>query len=1157
MPRTVRMAPSAAGQQPSMPWAPGRKTQYGRLDRRGIKLLVGLTLSGAALFGALSWGQHVLRATLASSLQTTLGHPVQIGEIDIRPWSASAWAHDLRLERHPGDPPILEITSLSLSLDVWASIRHAAPVLDQLTLVTPQVHIVRTGARTLDISPLLERLSAPRNDQSGRGWRIHRLHIKDGSLTLVDPVVGRTTRFDAFTMTLRSLSTLAVDGAQPAEMHLVMRLNAHPVAITARLAPFAHPPTLKVQGTVSDLPLTDWTPYLGLPADFTIQEGNLSAKLSGEWRGADAPQAAAHLTLSGDLTLDRGRLVDRHGQPRVSWDGATLAMEPSPIMPVPMLHIRDITMTAPRLVLNRQAQGTLEWPPLGTQAPQQKTTRSATPLGLRIDRIELRDGAISWHNARPDAPESVHLEHIQIETKNIALRDLQAAPHGLVGHARIEAVLDQTSPLQGTVTMHLQQSQAALKAQRLDLKRWVRWAAPGLQLQCDQGQLSLQAHLNWQPDSGIWTLHHGQAQLENLALSQTGTRQVWVRLAHLRDATIDSQARSIEIGGLHLEGAEIATNRDEQGRFNVADWYQASNAPPTQPTAPAWSLKVLTAQADAVDLDYHDRLKAPNHPWPRIRFWASAESWAPGLSAPMPFTLRAALADGSRVSLAGRIRHAPLNLQADLNLHSLALQPFTPYLDPYVNVVLHTGTLWGSGRLILTSAADGTLQHLGFQGGLSLNDFSAFDHGEDPLLRWAALAAPSMKIDWFFTPSNPSQVDIGELAFVDFYSRLIISPEGRLNVADLLARPDQASEVPSPSPRPATASETAPPAIRVGTLRLARGQVAFTDRFIRPSYSAYLSELQGTIEAGSSEPDQASSILITGHVDGDTPLEITGTIQPFVRPGHMDIRAMAHGFDLPKINAYAKRWAGYTIEKGKLSADVRYAIQGDRLSAQNRLTINQMTFGEKVESPDATALPMRLAVALLKDRDGNIDLDLPISGTINDPQFSVGSLIGQALRNLIIRTVTAPFTLLSTLTGETPDNTLNHIEFSPGTSELDARARDRLDRLAHALAERPTLSMELIGHADPNTDRGALTEARITRSHSKNTEKKPHRESTPAYTLIADEELKTLAQQRANVARDYLRTTHGLNTDRLWLLAPRLTNPNDPTPARRAEFRLQ
>jgi outer membrane protein OmpA-like peptidoglycan-associated protein len=335
-------------------------------------------------------------------------------------------------------------------------------------------------------------------------------------------------------------------------------------------------------------------------------------------------------------------------------------------------------------------------------------------------------------------------------------------------------------------------------------------------------------------------------------------------------------------------------------------------------------------------------------------------------------------------------------------------------------------------------------------------------------------------------------------------------------------------------------------------------------------------------------------------------LDITGKINPLAPRNYIDLRAVARGFDLPKLSPYSGRWAGYAIEKGKLTANVRYKVEGDKLDAENKLVINQLTFGDKIDSADATSLPVRLAVSLLKDRNGNIDLDLPIGGTISDPQFSVGGLLWRAIGNLILKVVSSPFTLLASLAGGGSEaGELSHIEFAAGASSLDDEDRKRLDGLARALASRPELSIDIGGVGDPAADRDAMQRERLERTLKRAKLAQMRRadpraelpsiadlrlDDTERATLleaawreakldagsggtvpasdelervlleqapIATEEVKQVAQARAQSARDYLRDTRGISNERLYLLAPRIAETGDPLPPRRADFTVK
>jgi hypothetical protein len=274
----------------------------------------------------------------------------------------------------------------------------------------------------------------------------------------------------------------------------------------------------------------------------------------------------------------------------------------------------------------------------------------------------------------------------------------------------------------------------------------------------------------------------------------------------------------------------------------------------------------------------------------------------------------------------------------------------------------------------------------------------------------------------------------------------------------------------------APASSELPIDVRIGATRLSNGKVDFSDRFVRPNYSAALTELNGQLGAFRSDSRDMATLELRGRAAGTALLEISGQINPTARPLALDIRAKATDLELAPLSPYAGKYAGYAIERGKLSMDVAYKIDPDgKLNASNQVTLNQLTFGEKIASPEATKLPVLLAVALLKDRNGVIDINLPVSGSLNDPQFSVGGIIVKVILNLIAKALTSPFSLLA---GGGSDD-LSLVEFTPGTATLSAGSGATIDKVAKALTDRPALKMTVTGASDPASEREAYQQALI------------------------------------------------------------------------------
>jgi hypothetical protein len=231
--------------------------------------------------------------------------------------------------------------------------------------------------------------------------------------------------------------------------------------------------------------------------------------------------------------------------------------------------------------------------------------------------------------------------------------------------------------------------------------------------------------------------------------------------------------------------------------------------------------------------------------------------------------------------------------------------------------------------------------------------------------------------------------------------------------------------------------------MRIGQTVITGGNVNFTDNFIQPNYHANLTGISGSIGTISSDNPQVATVELNGKVDDDAPLLISGSMNPLSTPVFLDIKGSANGIELTKLTPYAAKYAGYVIEKGKLSAQASYKIENQQLTAENEVRLDQLTFGERVDSPSATKLPVMLAVALLRDNQGRITINLPISGSLADPQFSVSSIIFKVFVNIITKAVTSPFALLGSMFGGGEE--LAYLEFNPGSAVLTPAATEKLD----------------------------------------------------------------------------------------------------------------
>ncbi|MCD0504555.1 DUF748 domain-containing protein, partial [Bordetella petrii] len=447
---------------------------------------------------------------------------------------------------------------------------------------------------------------------------------------------------------------------------------------------------------------------------------------------------------------------------------------------------------------------------------------------------------------------------------------------------------------------------------------------------------------------------------------------------------------------------------------------------------------------------------------------------------PTPFTLQASGIQGQgQLALQGQLTPQPLALQTQVDLQGLDLASLAPYVASSLNATVRAVTVGARGQAAFAAAAGGAPMKVRWEGGLDVTGLDLADRvNRDDFLKWKRLGLDGMRVTM---DGDKLAANLGDITLDDFYGRILLSAEGRLNVMDLVAEPGQAggSITQDTQTRGRTAREPDTsgqlPDISIGSVTLKSGRMTFTDRFVKPNYTAELSRIEGGLSEVSSRNPKPAKVKVTGRVYGTAPLSVSGTVQPFAEFLSLDLKASAKGVDLPRFTTYSSKYVGYPIKRGKLSLDLEYKLKDRALQASNHVVLNQLTFGDKTDSPDATKLPVMLAVALLKDSRGNIDINLPISGSLDDPQFSVGGIIVRVLVNLVVKAVTSPFSLLASAFGGGEE--LSYINFEPGSAILAADSNDSLTTLAKALNDRPGLKLDIIGRADPVTDTEGLRQA--------------------------------------------------------------------------------
>jgi len=436
--------------------------------------------------------------------------------------------------------------------------------------------------------------------------------------------------------------------------------------------------------------------------------------------------------------------------------------------------------------------------------------------------------------------------------------------------------------------------------------------------------------------------------------------------------------------------------------------------------------------------------------------------------------LRFRVNERGSVTLEGDAGISPPAADLRLNMEGVDIRPFKGYIEDDVRLEIVGGHLEVDGRVVL-APAEGNEPSFRFKGEAALADLKTVDEANArELISWENLYTSDIDLKY-----RPAEVSIGKVALAGLYARVIISPEGTLNILEIFG--EESDEKKSAAVRDgeedSVSKKESETPISIGTITLQGGNIRFSDRHIEPNFEANMRDLGGKISELSSEKKEPSDVLLEGKLENQAPLEIKGTLNPWGEQQVANLNVLFNNIELTPFNPYSERYLGHAIRKGKLSLNLAYQVSQKTIFGSNQVFLDQLTLGDKVTSPEATSLPVEFAIALLKDRQGNIQLDFPISGDLNDPQFSFGQVVLKVIRNLFTKIISSPFAAIGAALEGKGDRAF--IDFQPGLSTLDAAAVDQLNSLAEALYEHPKLTLDIQGDVAPEEEREALRQIRF------------------------------------------------------------------------------
>ncbi|ABD68018.1 protein of unknown function DUF748 [Rhodoferax ferrireducens T118] len=592
-------------------------------------------------------------------------------------------------------------------------------------------------------------------------------------------------------------------------------------------------------------------------------------------------------------------------------------------------------------------------------------------------------------------------------------------------------------------------------------------AKPPLKL--NAGKVRLQLQVAAEQAGANFQLKLSQAALSLAGLTLASGAQAPFKLAQLgfSDGMLDLAARQASIGRLYAEGGQLQLVRARDGKLNLMELLPRSSA--IGPQAAAAAGKPWVAVAKTVELSKFGADVADEGAGVKVQVTDLAlklEGASSDLKQTVKFNTDLKLREGGQFTAQGSVVPANGEVQADVRLKQLALAPLQPLLAHYLKLKIARGNVSAQG-LLTTGAGTAKSPSLRYVGALNVAGLTLNEEDGGLFAAWKNASA-----DKFTASLNPNRLDVPELRIVEPNATLIIEDDRSFNAARLLVQPNAGAKVEVPTQAKAKADDDPFP-VRIRRLRLQNAKLDFTDLSLRPQFSAKIYELNGVINGLSSNREARSQIELDGRVDEFGLARIRGELNPFAPRNNTDINVVFKNVDMVPASPYSMKFAGYKVAEGKISLDLQYKIRDSQLEGANQIVIDKLTLGERVDSPDALKLPLQLAIAILKDSEGRIDLGLPISGNLSDPQFSYGAIIWKAIGNLLTRIVTAPFRALGSLLGVSGEK-LESIDFDAGSDRLLPPEREKLKQVAQILGKRAQLKLSVPAQYSETADGAAL-----------------------------------------------------------------------------------
>ncbi|MBI5217044.1 MAG: DUF748 domain-containing protein [Ignavibacteriae bacterium] len=760
----------------------------------------------------------------------------------------------------------------------------------------------------------------------------------------------------------------------------------------------------------------------------------------------------------------------------------------------------EISIDSPYVLFKIFPDSTTTFTNLTPAEPAQPEQKESTPLV--IEKFSIRRGSTVFEDQTRPTPFSARFDSLSFSLTDFTTRPQE---NGLYS---FDAQTEQGEHLswKGTVTTVPPRSSGSFNLSGVKARRIWEFMQHRFLFEITDGVLAIKGNydFSFENEKPEFRINKSEAIASALTIIEKDTRDSIASVPNvgLSGFEFDFQKQSVRIGSIIADSALLFTRRDSENNFSIKTVLKPI-PDKSQQESSVWDFRLDKTELRNSTCFVFDQNTTPATTILLSPLQLTMENFHMDSNEPSKLTIATGINKAGTIRVKGTMIPLPISSDFELNFSNVGLQPFQLFVDKFAHLTIESGSLSLDGNF--TYKEKGSDADKTFRGSVAVDSFRATDQKlQEDFLRWSRLELNSIDFQ-----SNTNSFTIDEIILTRPYLRAIIDSSRKTNFHYIMAMGSDSAM--HDTSKPKNQMKT-----KIGGITIADGSMNFTDLSLTPNFATGIHELNGTITELSSEQLTHATVDIKGKVDQYAPVNIKGEINPLSEDVYTDIIMQFQNIELTTFTPYSGKFAGYKIDKGKLSLDLRYKLNKNYLQGENRVVVDQLTLGEEVEGPDVTGMPVKLAIALLKDRHGVIDLDLPVEGNLNDPEFSIFPIIIKVLVNTVTKAVMAPFAFIGSLFGGGED--LSYVQFQPGSDSLEAEQVSKLSTVAKALSERPELRLDIRGLYSDSLDKKAMVIRALQRQLRTN------KDVTGKERLSETEQLRVL---------ELYRTTFGISADSL------------------------